>query len=319
MQAPGGLPQGRHLLKDISENSQEGLDSSLGHSSSSHHSHMAASAFAAVSQVNGFHGDDQPNQDDQPDDPKLSAAELAQADEQTAEHAQGQATSPDVGKSKCGANADKAPTSSGPDEAQPHTDTSSDAQSTPLTAASLNALASTTEESQHSVADDVAKPNQAQPSGPIADGLESDRAGSTAGSQTFDSELHDSVAALVQAPGNTDYSAPQPEDPPIGAAGPTVDALILQSLSGDVTSPVSGASSQNFDAALQAGVSAAVTSDAAAVPGTTYRQADHSAFRFLHVKLVCNVWNRLKCSHLDNPVSVFVTYNRVNSFSAAQS
>ncbi|KAL0018580.1 hypothetical protein WJX79_005535 [Trebouxia sp. C0005] len=45
------LPAGRHLLKDISENSQEGIDSSIGHSSSSHHSHMAASAFAAVSQL----------------------------------------------------------------------------------------------------------------------------------------------------------------------------------------------------------------------------------------------------------------------------
>ncbi len=264
LQASPILPAGRHLLKDISENSQEGIDSSIGHSSSSHHSHMAASAFAAVSQVLGFQADPEDDQEDDQDHLKLDGVDSAQADEQAAQHEEGQAKSPTPadGNSQTASQGDQQQTH------QMHSTT--DRQPAPLTADSLKTLASSTEDDQPSIASAVAAPDQdllPQSPEPATKSPELATAGSTAGSQTFDAELHDSVAALVQAPGNTGSSSQQPAQPPKGVSDPSVDALILQSLKEDVTSPASGSSSHAFDAALQDGVSAAVTTGVTAEPG----------------------------------------------------
>lgn len=265
------LPAGRHLLKDISENSQEGIGSSIGHSSSSHHSHMTASAFAAVSQVHGFQADPEDDQEDDQNHLKLDGVDSAQADEQAAQHEEGQAKSP--------ATADgTSQIASQGDQQQTHQmDSRTDRQPAPLTADSLKTLASSTENDQSSVASAVAAPDQdllPQSPEPAVDSPEFATAGSTVGSQTFDAELHDNVAALVQAPGNTGSSCEQPAQPSKGVSDPTVDALILQSLKEDVTSPASGSSSHAFDAALQDGVSAAVTTGVTAEPDQTSLVSD---------------------------------------------
>ncbi len=264
LQASPILPAGRHLLKDISENSQEGIDSSIGHSSSSHHSHMAASAFAAVSQVLGFQADPEDDQEDDQDHLKLDGVDSAQADEQAAQHEQDQAKSPTT------ADSTSQTASKGKQQSTHQMDSTTDRQPAPLTADSLKTLASSTEDEQPSVASAVAAPDQdllPQSPEPTKESRELATAGSTAGSQTFDTELHDSVAALVQEPGNTGTSSEQPTQPPKGVSDPSVDALILQSLKEDVTSPASGSSSHAFDAALQDGVSAAVTTGVTAEPG----------------------------------------------------
>lgn len=264
MQASPILPAGRHLLKDISENSQEGLDSSIGHSSSSHHSQMAASAFAAVSQVLGFQADPEDDQQDDQDQLKLDSVDSARADEQTVQHEEGQAESPTT------AHGTSQTASSRQQQQTRQMDSATDRQSAPLTADSLKTLASSTEDDQPSIASAVAAPDQdLLPQSPESamKSPELATAGSTAGSQTFDAELHDSVAALVQAPGNTGSSSQQPTPPPNEVSDPSVDALIMQSLKDDVTSPASGSSSYAFDAALQDGVSAAVTTGVTAEPG----------------------------------------------------
>jgi len=264
MQASPILPAGRHLLKDISENSQEGIDSSIGHSSSSHHSHMAASAFAAVSQVLGFQADPEDDQEDDQDHLKLDGVDSAQADEQAAQHEQGQAKSP----TPAGGTSQAA--SKGKQQQTHQMDSTTDRQPAPLTADSLKTLASSTEDDQPSVASAVAAPDQdllPQSPEPAKESPELATAGSTAGSQTFDAELHDSVSALVQEPGITGTSSDQPAKTPKDVSDPSVDALILQSLKEDVTSPASGSSSHAFDAALQDGVSAAVTAGVTAEPG----------------------------------------------------
>ncbi|DBA82124.1 TPA: hypothetical protein ACH3X1_007113 [Trebouxia sp. C0004] len=268
------LPAGRHLLKDISENSQEGIDSSIGHSSSSHHSHMAASAFAAVSQVLGFQADPEVDQEDDQDHLKLDGVDSARADEQAAQHEEGQAKSPTA------AHGNSKTASQGQQQQAHQLDSTTDRQSAPLTADSLKTLASSTEDDQLSIASAVAAPDQdllRQSPEPARESAELATAGSTAGSQTFDAELHDSVAALVQAPGNTGTSSQQPTQPPNGVSDPSVDALILQSLKDDVTSPASGSSSHAFDAALQDGVSAAVTTGVTAEPDQTSLVSDSVA------------------------------------------
>ena len=264
MQASPILPAGRHLLKDISENSQEGLDSSIGHSSSSHHSQMAASAFAAVSQVLGFQADPEDDQQDDQDHLKLDNVDSARADEQTVQHEEGQAESPTT------AHGTSQTASSRQQQQTRQMDSATDRQSAPLTADSLKTLASSTENDQPSIASAVAAPDQdllPQSPEPAKESPELATAGSTAGSQTFDAELHDSISALVQEPGNTGSSSDQPAKTPKGVSDPSVDALILQSLKEDVTSPASGSSSHAFDAALQDGVSAAVTTGITAEPG----------------------------------------------------
>ena len=241
------LPPGRSLLKDISENSQEGLDSSQGHSSSSHHSHMAASAFAALSQINGFQGEDHPDQGTQgqghPDQvshaqdqtdladsgaqSKLDPAESAQAEQQTAQHEHHQAQSPDdEPQSDISQNSD----SSRPDR-QGSAIKASDIQPLPLTEHSLSALKVSTDTSQLSPqANPSAVPelvhSPTPPSPDPAGSQASDLAGSTPGSHTFDSELHGGIAALVQAPVNTDSAKRQSS----GVQIPTdVDDAVLRS------------------------------------------------------------------------------------------
>lgn len=264
MQVSPILPAGRHLLKDISENSQEGIDSSIGHSSSSHHSHMASSAFAAVSQVLGFQADPEDDQEDDQDQLKLDGVDPAQADEKAAQHEEGQAKSPTA------ADGTSQTASKGKQQQTHQMDSTTDTQPAPLTADSLKTLASSTEDDQPSIASAVAAPDQdllPQSPEPAKESPELATAGSTAGSQTFDAELHDSISALVQEPGNTGSSSDQPAKTPKGVSDPSVDALILQSLKEDVTSPASGSSSHAFDAALQDGVSAAVTTGITAEPG----------------------------------------------------
>ena len=225
---------------------------------------MTASAFAAVSQVHGFQADPEDDQEDDQNHLKLDGVDSAQADEQAAQHEEGQAKSP--------ATADgTSQIASQGDQQQTHQmDSRTDRQPAPLTADSLKTLASSTENDQSSVASAVAAPDQdllPQSPEPAVESPEFATAGSTVGSQTFDAELHDNVAALVQAPGNTGSSCEQPAQPSKGVSDPTVDALILQSLKEDVTSPASGSSSHAFDAALQDGVSAAVTTGVTAEPG----------------------------------------------------
>ena len=250
VQGRSNLPPHRHLLKDISENSQEGLDSSHGHSSSqgqsssSHMSHMAASAFAALSQVGGFQADESPDpqDEDQAQDQEqdhLGSAGSAQADQKTAKHEQAQAQSPD-GESDVSKGA--AHTQSAGHDAQ-----AAEAHSAPLTADSLSKLAESDSEEEARLPRiatttaaeraEHAEPGQGtypQPPGSIGRSSETQQTGSEAGSQTFDSELHDSISALVQAPGNADYNKGQPEQPPKGSSDPKTDASILQSVQQDV-------------------------------------------------------------------------------------
>ena len=219
---------------------------------------MAASAFAALSQISGFQADQEADQQDQLDHPKIDAVDPAQADAQTAEHLASRANSPP---------ADGAlDTSAGQAKhEEQQKDAVSHKQPVPLTEGLLKTLASSTADEQANVSAADTSPGQDvlhQYPEPLSASLEQGRAGSTAGSQTFDSELHDSVSALVKAPGNTE----EPRHSASGAADPTVDALIMQSLKDDVTSSGSGAT---FDVALQDGVSAAVTTGATTEQGTT--------------------------------------------------
>lgn len=222
---------------------------------------MAASAFAALSQINGFQADqeaDQQDEQDQLDHPKLDAVDSVQADAQTEEHFASRANSPPADDTL------DTPASQNKHEEEQQKGGVSHGQPVPLTEGSLKTLASSTAEERTGVCAADTSPGQEglqYPEPPTAS-LEQGRAGSTAGSQTFDSELHDSVSALVKAPGNTEQS----QHSASGAADPTVDALIMQSLKEDVTSPGSGAT---FDAALQDGVSAAVTTGATTEQGTT--------------------------------------------------
>ena len=224
---------------------------------------MASSAFAAVSQVLGFQADPEDDQEDDQDHLKLDGVDPAQADEKAAQHEESQAKSPTA------AEGTSQTVSKGKQQQTHQKDSTTDRQPAPLTADSLKTLASSTEDDQPSIASAVAAPDQDLPQSPdlAKESPELATAGSTAGSQTFDAELHDSVAALVKEPGNTGTSSEQPAKTPKGVSDPSVDALILQSLKEDVTSPASGSSSHAFDAALQDGVSAAVTAGVTAEPG----------------------------------------------------
>lgn len=208
---------------------------------------MASSAFAALSQIDGFQGEDHPDQDaqgqDHPDEAnrteaqadsgisgaqsKLNPAESAQAEQQTAQHEQHQAQSPDK-EPKSGAKASQISDNSSPDR-QVSAAKASDAQSLPLTEHSLSALKVSTDTSHLSPqAIPSAVPELAQsrtPASPETAGSQgSELAGSTPGSHTFDSELHGNIAALVQAPGNTDTAERQPS----GSQIPTdVDDAVL--------------------------------------------------------------------------------------------
>ncbi len=225
---------------------------------------MAASAFAAVSQVLGFQADPEDDQEGDQEQLKLDGVDSAQADEQAAQHEESQATSPTP------AHGTSQAASKGKQQLTHQMHSTTDRQPAPLTADSLKTLASSTEDDQPGVARAVAAPDQdllSQSPEPAKESPELATAGSTAGSQTFDAELHDSVSALVQEPGNTGSSGDQPAKTPKGVSDPSVDAMILQSLKEDVTSPASGSSSHAFDAALQDGVSAAVTTGVTAEPG----------------------------------------------------
>lgn len=216
---------------------------------------MAASAFAAVSQDDGFLGTDLDDEEDLTDQDRI--LDSAEAEEQVAEHEQGQAESPD--------------TRSRQKEEDDLGFGASDTHSIPLTEDSLTALASTAGQHQLGTAAATATPVPglaSQSRGLLEESQGFDHAGSTSGSQTFDSELHDSISAFVQAPGNADHAAQQAEQPSRGVSSPSADAMILQSLKEGVTSAASESSSQALDAALQDGVSAAEAADAAAKPGS---------------------------------------------------
>lgn len=196
---------------------------------------MAASAFAAVSQINGFQGESQLDQEDQgkdqldqgslsnskgQDEPadhiRLRSAEVAQAEQQTAEHEQHQAQSPDhdtdtgAKASESGAKHSGTDTAAGPTGSK-----AAGKQSTPLTELTLRSLRVNTVASQpEAPAIPTAVPGTDQDLTPAslapAASQGSDLASSTPGSHTFDFELHDGIAALVQAPGITDKADPQP-------------------------------------------------------------------------------------------------------------
>ena len=285
-----GLPPGRVMLKDISENSQEGLGSSQGRSSSpgqsQGRSHMAASAFAAVSQINGFQGDSQLDQEDQGEaDPesvgkdhsdqdvpadqiRLGSAEIAQAEQQTAQHEEHQAQSPDnntitdANTSKTDAKAPQiGPKGSQTDStASPTGSKASSTQSTPLTEATLKALTVNTDAIQSEApVTPTTVPGTDQDPAPAslapAASQGSDLAGSTPGSHTYDSELHDGIAALVQAPGITDKADTQPSG---GIIASDLDAATMgiQGLTTADSHPDSASSQPDAEAA-QEGAAAA--------------------------------------------------------------
>ena len=287
------LPPGRVMLKDISENSQEGLDSSQGRSSSPEQSqgrsHMAASAFAAVSQINGFQGDNHEDQDEDQDEDqanpesvgkdhssqdepadqiRLGSAEVAQAEQQTAQHEEHQAQSPDdstnadaktskidVKASQVGAKGSQTDPAASPTGSK-----ASGTQSTPLTESILKALRVDTDASQsEALPIPTAVPGTDQDPTPAslapAASQGSDLAGSTPGSHTYDSELHDGIAALVQAPGMTDKADPQPSG---GVIASDLDAATMgiQGLTTAASHPNSASSQPDAEAA-QGGAAAA--------------------------------------------------------------
>lgn len=281
-----GTPPGRALLKDISENSQEGLDSSQGRSSSSQHSQMAASAFAAVSHTNGFQeghhleqdaknqgqdslDEDHLSQGNAAAQDELSAAEAAQAEQQTAQHEQHQAQSPDADPDAAAET--ETETQNGGDDAQtgaetpqpltPHTSTASDFQSEPLTEPSLAAPTPNTDATQsqaQAIPTTASVLDQDHTAGSPAESTASQGsgfAGSRTGSHTFDAELHEGIAALVQAPEPTE----KPEQQPSGGLTYTeVDAAAL-GIQGLITAPShaeSTSSPQDTEAAEEAAAAA---------------------------------------------------------------
>ena len=262
-----GLPVGRAMLKNISENSQEGLDSSQGRSSSSEQSqgqsHMAASAFAAVSQIDGFQGENQlyeedqgKGQDEQADQIRLGSAEAAQAERQTAQHEEHQAQSPDDA-TKTGSETPQVGTkgSQSDSAAGPAGSQASGTQSVPLTELSLKTLRVNTDAS-HSEALAVPTPvpgtdqDSTHASSAPAASQGSDLAGSTPGSHTYDSELHGGIAALVQAPEITDKADRQPSG---GIIASNLDAATmgLQGLTNAASLPESAPSQSSAEAAQE--------------------------------------------------------------------
>lgn len=279
-----GTTPGRAILKNISENSQEGLDSSQGRSSSSQQSQMAASAFAAVSQTNGFHGahdenqeavsedqthqgsldsDEHSSQDRPAAQDELTAAESAQAEQQTAQHEQHQAQSPeadtDAGADTAQTGAKTAQTdvkdtqNGAAEDSQPFA--ASNPESEPLTETSLSALRLNTDASQSqaqalpaSASGHDHDPAAGSPTAPASQG--SGFAGSPAGSHTFDAELHDGIAALVQTPANIDTADHQPSHAPTSTE-PDAAGLSIQGLT-TPSSLESTSSQQGAEAAQEA-------------------------------------------------------------------
>ena len=246
---------------------------------------MAASAFAAVSQINGFQGDNQleheepakgqldqdslsKGQDEPADQIRLGSAEVAQAEQHTAQHEQHQAQSPDddtdngakasetgAKASETGAKHSKSDTAAGPTGSK-----ASGKQSTPLTELALRTLRVNTDASQaeaQMISTSVPGTDQdSTPASPAqAASQGSDLAGSTPGSHTFDSELHDGIAALMQAPGTTGKADPQPST---GIISSDLDAATMgiQGLTSAASMPDS-ASSQAGARAAQDGAAAA--------------------------------------------------------------
>lgn len=273
------------MLKDISENSQEGLDSSQGRSSSPGHSqgqsHMAASAFAAVSQIYGFQGENQLDEEDQDkdllhqsplgndqdesaDQIRLGSGEVAQAERQTAQHEEHQAPSPDNNGakiSKTGANTLQVGANDSQTDSAAGT-TGSKAlgtQLTPLTESTLKSLRVKTDATEsENLSTPTAAPGTEQeptpaslaPAGSQGSGL----AGSTPGSHTYDSELHDGIAALVQAPGMTDKADRQPSG---GNIASDLDAATMGIQGLTTASVADSASSQPSAEAAQEGAASA--------------------------------------------------------------
>ncbi|KAL0049226.1 hypothetical protein WJX82_009144 [Trebouxia sp. C0006] len=111
------------------------------------------------------------------------------------------------------------------------------------------------------------------------DGSANAEADTTGGAKYHRSDSNDKVSPILPAGrhllkdisenSQEGSSSDQPAKTPKGVSDPSVDALILQSLKADVTSPASGSSSHAFDAALQDGVSAAVTTGITAEPGSS--------------------------------------------------
>ena len=244
---------------------------------------MAASAFAAVSQTNGFHESHDDDQDAQSQgqadqesldkdtrssqeqpaaQDELTAAESAQAEQQTAQHEQHQAQSPDAGAdagAKTAQTGVKAP-HSGIAGSSKATEAS---ESEPLTETSLRALRLSTDASQsqpEAIPTSASGPDQdstaGSPAAPASQG--SDFAGSATGSHTFDAELHEGMAALVQAPEQTDTADQQPtqaiSSSEVDLADESVQALTTGPSSPESTSSQQGAEAEAAAAANQAHV-----------------------------------------------------------------
>lgn len=170
------IPASRHILHNISEDSQEG-----NMSSNSNNSHMAASAFAAVSHLNDF--DQKDHAEQQTAETGAEAAKTAA--DPTVEHNVEQASS-----------IDKADGPNHNTDAAQHQPRQADSQST----AAANAA---TPFQTGSVATPPPEPADAAKATLKADARQDSQpsqAGSSPGSHTFDSALHQGVAELVKAP-----------------------------------------------------------------------------------------------------------------------
>lgn len=189
----------RHLLHNISEDSQEGHMSS-----NSNNSHMAASAFAAVSHLNDF--DQEGNAEQQTVETEAEAA--TSAADPNAEHHVQQASSIDKADSSNQAQATAASSDKEGDTINSEPDHVAEL-------AGLQSAAAADAETPFqpgSVATPTPNPNDKVEATPLADARQDSQpsqAGSSPGSHTFDSALHQGVAQLVKAPGSADHTQQQ--------------------------------------------------------------------------------------------------------------
>lgn len=202
---------------------------------------------------------------------ELTAAESAQAEQQTAQHEQHQAQSPEADTDAGADTAENdaktaqhgykdaqigAETSQNDTTASSQTSEALDARSPPQTETSLTALRLNTDASQsqaqaipESASGHDQDPAAESPAAPASQG--SDFAGSPAGSHTFDAELHEGIAALVQTPADTDTADQQPSH---AATSTEVDAagMSIQGLTTPPSSPESMSNQQGPEAAQEA-------------------------------------------------------------------
>lgn len=173
-------------------------------SSNSNNSHMAASAFAAVSHLNDF--DQEDNAEQQTVETEAEAATAAA--DPNAEHKVEQASSidkadsPDQEQANIALSNEEGDTgNSEPHKVAEHADSQSAA-----------AADAETPFQPGSVATPTLHPNDEVEATPIADARQDSQpsqAGSSPGSHTFDSALHEGVAQLVKAPGSADHKRQQ--------------------------------------------------------------------------------------------------------------